>query len=263
MTNEEVIIKRKQMLRDGYCVIEKIIPEEFLDVLIKETETLIAKNNEQSDFVYQGQHIGVNQEENIVIRKLLSWKPSYDAMKDLGFGDFKHGGSVIILTKEPNGPPLYWHQDWMQWDDPISTSPWPQMIFLNYYLQDTSIENGCLKIIPGSHLKRIDLHDKLIPAHEEGARFIKQDDPIMFSDHPDQICLSVRAGSLVLGDGRVLHSAGKNYTTQRRTLILGWHSRSNDTIPEYWKGNIPYSIIKRDPYKKYEMQRIPGKYLKP
>ena len=37
---------------------------------------------------------------NIVIRKLLSWKPSYDAMKDLGFGDFKHGGSVIILTKE-------------------------------------------------------------------------------------------------------------------------------------------------------------------
>ena len=74
MINEEVIIKRKQMLRDGYCVIEKIIPEEFLDVLIKETETLIAKNNEQSDFVYQGQHIGVNQEENIVIRKLGSPK---------------------------------------------------------------------------------------------------------------------------------------------------------------------------------------------
>ena len=187
MTNEEAILKRKQMLCDGYCVLEGIIPKEFLDVLIKETETLIAKNNEHPDFVYQGQHIDVSQEENIVIRKLLSWKPSYDAMQDLGFSDFKHGGSVIILTKEPNGPPLYWHQDWMQWGDPISTSPWPQMIFLNYYLQDTSIENGCLKIIPGSHLKRIDLHDKLIPAHEQGARFIKQDDPIMFSDHPDQI----------------------------------------------------------------------------
>ena len=38
MTNEEVIIKRKQMLRDGYCVIEKIIPEEFLEVLMISNE---------------------------------------------------------------------------------------------------------------------------------------------------------------------------------------------------------------------------------
>ena len=262
MAPELALEIRKQMLRDGYCVIEDIVPEEFLEELREETERLIANHDEPSDFVYQGQHIDVKRDDNTVIRKLLSLEPSYDAMKDLGFGDFKTGGSVIILTKEPNGPPLYWHQDWMQWNDPISSSPWPQVIFLNYYLQDTSIENGCLKIIPGSHLKRIDLHDKLVPAHEQGARFIKQDDPIMFSDHPDQIYLQVRAGSLVLGDGRVLHSAGKNYTNQRRTLILGWHARSNDTIPEYWNGNIPDVIANRDPNEKYATLRIPDKFLK-
>ena len=177
-------------------------------------------------------------------------------------GDFESDGSVIILTKEPKGPPLYWHQDWMQWNDPISSSPWPQIIFLNYYLIDTTLENGCLKFIPGTHNKRIDLHDQLAPAHKDGASYIDEKDPIMFCDHPDQVDVTAEAGSLVLGDARVLHSARKNLTDLRRTLILGWHIRSQNSVPENWEGDIPEVITKRDQNAKYEKSRIPGKYLK-
>ena len=263
MTPEVALEKREQMLRDGYCVIEDIVPEDFLEEMREETERLIANHEEPPDLVYQGQHIGVKREDNAVIRKLLEWEPSYQALEELGFGDFKtQGGSIIILTKEPKGPPLYWHQDEMEWNDPRCTTPWPQKIFLNYYLTDTSVENGCMKVIPGTHHKRIPLHDQLVPAHEQGARFIEEDHSIMFSDHPDQVYVPVKAGALVLGDARVLHAAGRNHTDERRTLVLAWHRRPTDTIPEYWDEDIPEAIANRDSNAEYERSRIPGKFLK-
>ncbi len=263
MTREQALEKREQMLRDGYCVIENIVTEAFLQELRDETERLIENHVELPELVYQGQHIGVKREDNPVIRKLLEWEPSYRVLEELGFGDFQTSGSIIILTKEPKGPPLYWHQDWGDWNDPLSTSPWPLKIFLNYYLNDTSVDNGCLKIIPGTHRRRIPLHDKMVAAHEQGARFIDEDHPFMFGDEAEQVDVPVKAGSLVLGDARILHAAHRNLTDERRTLVLAWHRRPMDTIPDSWGGEIPEVIANRDPNAEYERTRIPGEYLKP
>ena len=132
---------------------------------------------------------------------------------------------MLVLTKPARGPALYWHQDWMMWNDPLSCTPWPQTIFVSYYLDGTSVENGCLKIIPGTHRKRIPLHDTLVTAHEQGARFIEEDHPVMFSDHPDQVNVEVGPRDLVLADARVLHAAYKNRTDEPRDLLLLWHRR--------------------------------------
>ena len=40
----------------------------------------------------------------------------------------------------------------------------------------------------------------------------------MFCDHPNQVYVPVKSGSLVLGDARILHAAGRNYTEERRTF---------------------------------------------
>ena len=262
MTTEEALAKRTQMLDDGFCVIENVVSESFLKDVRDETERLIAVHEEPADLVYQGQHIGVKREDNPLIDKLLSWAPSYQALDELGFGDFKTSGSIIILTKEPKGPPLYWHQDWMRWKDPLSLSPWPQTIFLNYYLTDTTVENGCLKVIPGTHRRRVRLHDKLVPAHEQGARFIEQDHPTMFGDDPEQLYVPIKAGSLVLAGARLLHAAGRNVTDERRTLVLAWHHRPMDTVPDYWDGDVPEEIRNRDPEVEYETSRIPLEFLR-
>ena len=261
MTPETAIQKQEQMTRDGYCVIDDILSVDFLHQLREETERLIERHEPHPDVRYQGQHVNIRGTDNAIIQKLLDWKPTRQALEKLGFGDFESNGGVIILTKDPGEPPLYWHQDWMRWHDPISCSPWPQTMFVSYYLSDTSIENGCLKVIPGSHLKRIPFHDQLVPAHEQGARFIEEDHPIMFSDQPEQVDVCVSAGSLVLADARVLHSARRNLTDHRRTLILAWHSRPTITVPSYWDGDIPEVILSRVIDRDYPGSRIPGKYL--
>ena len=149
----------------------------------------------------------------------------------MGLGDFASTGGIILLTKDPGEPALYWHQDWMQWNDPLSCSPWPQIIFVSYYLSDTSRENGCLKVIPGTHHKRIPLHDDMVPAHEQGgARFYRRRPPdhVQRSTPPTQVDVCVKAGDLVLADARVLHSAYRNQTDERRTLVLAWHRRPEE-----------------------------------
>ncbi len=261
MNREVALQKRNQMLEDGFCAVDDVLSEDFLQELHDETERLIAGHVEPKEMIYQGQHVNVHGANNPHIQKLLEWKPSRDVLEQLGFGDFAASGGIIILTKEPGGPPLYWHQDWMRWNDPLSCSPWPQTIFLNYYLTDTTPENGCLKVIPGSHLKRSDLHNILVPAHEQGARFIEKDHPVMFCDHPDQVSVCAKAGSLVMADARLLHATHRNQTDERRTLILAWHSRPN-TVPDYWKAEIPEPIVNRDENGQFPGSRIPGKYLK-
>ena len=261
MTPEKAIAKRTDLEHDGYCVIDDILSDDFLQELRDESEALMKDWIMPPDFKYQGQHVTETAANNASIQKLIDWQPARSALEEIGYGDFESGGGIIILTKDPGEPPLYWHQDWMQWNDPISLSPWPQVIFLSYYLQDTSIENGCLKVIPGTHHTRISLHDQMVPAHEQGARTIPEDHPVMFSDHPDQVDVCVKAGSLVLADARLLHSAYRNQTDVRRTLILAWHRRPYGA-PEHWNGDIPDAIVHRDPETEYEGSRIPGEYLK-
>ena len=209
MTPEVARQTREQMLRDGFCVVPDVLTDAFVAELKEETARLNATEAHHPDTKYQGTHLGIKYADNPIMRRLAEWQPARRALEALGFGDFAAGEGLLVLTKPARGPALYWHQDWMQWNDPLSCTPWPQIMFVSYYLEGTSIENGCLKIIPGTHLKRIPLHDELVTAHEQGARFIEEDHPIMFSDHPDQVNVEVGPRDLVLADARVLHAAYK------------------------------------------------------
>ena len=251
---------REQMIRDGFCVVPDVLTGAFVAELREETARLNATEQHHPDTRYQGTHLGIKFADNPIMRRLAEWQPARRALEELGFGDFAHMEGMIVLTKPARGPALYWHQDWMRWNDPLSCTPWPQTVFVSYYLEGTSVENGCLKIIPGTHLKRIPLHDQLVTAHEQGARFIEEDHPVMFGDHPDQVNVEVGPRDLVIADARVLHAAYKNQTDGPRDLLLLWHRRP-ETVPDYWQGDVPRAIADRDPDAEYEATRIPGKLL--
>ena len=260
MTAAEAQRTREGMLRDGFCVVPDILTDDFVAELIAETARINATEEHHPDTRYQGTHVSVAFADNAVMRRLATWEPARQALVQLEFGDFAHRDALLVLTKPAHGPALYWHQDWMRWNDPLSCSPWPQIMFISYYLQGTSVENGCLRVIPGSHLRRIPLHDRLVTAHERGARFIEEDHPVMFSRQPEEVDVPVGPTDLVLADARLLHAAHANRTDQPRDLLLLWHSRP-DTVPADWSGEIPQVIAERDPDAEYEILRVPGDYL--
>ena len=111
MTPEMARERREQMLRDGYCVIPDILSPEFLLELRQESDRLNDTMEHHPDTKYQGTHLGIRYEDNAIMQHLAEGQPARQALEQMGFGDFKHGGGLIVLTKEPYAPALYWHQD--------------------------------------------------------------------------------------------------------------------------------------------------------
>jgi len=260
MTPEEVLQKREQLTVDGCCVIDNVLPSDLLQELREETDRLLDSMEHPAHWKYQGSDLHINGRDNPVIDKLVKLQSARDALDAMGLTDFQSRGSFIVLSKPPGGPALYWHQDWTHWNDPISAAPWPQYLFLSYYLVDTNVQNGCFQIIPGTHRKRIPLHDRLMTAHADETYYAPESNSDLFTEHPDAVDVPVKAGSLVIGEGRLLHAARANQSDTRRTLLLAWYDRP-PTVPDYWQGEVPNVIRRRDPDAAYPNTRIPGTYL--
>jgi hypothetical protein len=260
VTPDQAIALRDQLTSDGFCMVESVVPDDLLAALREETDRLLDSMEHPAHWKYQGSDIHVSGRDNNLIDRLDKLPAARNALEQMGLGDFKSRNSFIILSKPPGGPPLYWHQDWTQWNDPISAAPWPQYLFLSYYLVDTTIENGCFQVIPGSHRHRIPLHDHLVTAHAQESYFAPESDSALFAQHPDAVDVMVKAGSLVIGEGRALHAARGNSSAERRTLLLGWHDRPA-TVPAWWTGDVPDVITRRDSNATYKATRTPGEYL--
>ena len=136
--------------------------------------------------------------------------------------------------------------------------------FLSYYLTDTSRKNGCLRVIPGTHRKRHQLHDILPDAHSPEIQAIEDLAHPVFADYPEATDVPLKAGDLIIADARLIHAAWPNQTDQRRTLLLAWHDVfSFPNPPSWWTGDIP-DVIKEThaKYDRSESLRTPTDYIK-
>ena len=162
----------------------------------------------------------------------IAYPRAMSGLAELGFENPKVW-SGFVISKPPHAPPLYWHQDGVLWNHPISYTDTPQQYFLMYYLVDTSPRNGCLRAIPGSHLKRHPLHSLDRKAHQddEVKRAVNMNHPAL-QPAEDEIDVPVKAGDVVIGDSRLLHSAHANQTDERRTVLTIWYWLAYGSLPE-------------------------------
>ena len=170
--------QREQFARDGFYVFENILDPLTLDRLSSFSDEVLAEQEPEHFQRHRttGSMVMIDwgmAYQHHVIAELIAHPKALGALKQLGFHDPKFGHGRII-SKPLYSPPLFWHEDGRFWDDPVSYTPQPIQCFFMYYLTDTTPENGCLRLIPGSHLKRHPLHDKISPRHTEALRDIRK-----------------------------------------------------------------------------------------
>lgn len=274
LTPAEAVEKRDQLIRDGFCVVPGVLQgamlervRHFTDHFLDTHEVDPRHRYQGSDFHIQAERTWATQQDPNryhapIVDELLDLPAARQACAEIGLEGLTDTGSIIVLSKPPGGPALYWHQDNMDWNHPKSALPWPSTIFLSYYMVDTTRENGCLRAIPGTHRKRIDFHTQLPDAHGMEIQGVTEEH-IAFSQHPDEVDIPVKAGDLVIADGRVLHAAWPNHSDQRRTLVLSWwRVFPFPSVPSWWTGELP-AELQSDPAMAYERTRTPGQYLRP
>lgn len=118
----------------------------------------------------------------------------------------------------------------MWWNDPVPTAALAHQLFAMFYAVDTDRDNGCLRVVPASHRKRLPAHDRLATAHSRAA-LAGEGDAATFGDLDGEVDVPVKAGDLLLGDSRLLHAAHANSSDAPRALVtLGYHP-AYDKLP--------------------------------
>ena len=109
----------RKLLADGYCVIEGVLEPTVLDhvrrvsgdALTQATPDHRARNRSQGSLINIADFPGYAE--------LIGNARGRNVFEQLNFADPRFSGGYLI-SKPPSGPPLFWHQDWWGWDDPIA-----------------------------------------------------------------------------------------------------------------------------------------------
>ena len=239
--------KREQLIREGFCIFENVLDPDTVAKLNAMSEWTIAQEDPEhfEQHRAQGCIIPYWKYPHRAFTELLADPRALAVFSRLGF-DQPRVWSGFVISKPPHAPPLYWHQDGVLWNHPISYTDQPQQYFLMYYLVDTTAHNGCLRVIPGSHLQRHPLHDLPRNAHAQDEVQLAVD-----LDHPalrpaaGEVDVTVRAGDVVIGDSRLLHAAHANQSDERRTVLTIWYWPAYDDLPDEVRALIANHVTER------------------
>ena len=235
--------QRKQLVTDGYCVVEDILPPDELITLRTLANGCVSDIMPEHRAQYRSEGSLVLMADYPEFARIISYPETLRAFSALGLQDVRFSSGYVI-SKPPASPALFWHQDWWGWDHPVSFGERIVQFFAFYYLSDTSPDNGCLRVIPGSQRQRHALHD-FDGAHQRGLAQIVDPHSAAFSDHPDQVDVPVKAGDLVIGDVRLIHGSHPNASDQERTLLTLWYHPGYRELPGSIRARIPELYCRR------------------
>jgi Phytanoyl-CoA dioxygenase (PhyH) len=212
MDTTDHIDLRRQMNIHGYAIIRKFLPERLLNSL-RAAKMLGSRSSERPHF---GTVTGIEQSEDFA--SIILFDQQYKLLEEMGFSNSRFFTGYLI-SKSPGAPRLHWHQDWWGWSNPISYNRSAPAVYLMYYLTDTDQSNGCLRVLPGSHARRNELHALLGDRPTHPAEPLTESD-VSLSTRPDEVEISVSAGDLIVRDGRLLHASHANLSAQDRDLLV-------------------------------------------
>ncbi len=143
-----------------------------------------------------------------------------DYVEDILGPDFGMWGGSIFLKYPQDGTVVPFHQDASYWplEPRVNVTVWLAVF-------DTDADNGCMRIVPGSHRQGQLNHgqvpgtpdwNKMAPDERTKSKYVlwQQVDPESFTD--DQVVdMDLKAGEMSLHDDALIHGSGANGSTDR------------------------------------------------
>lgn len=176
---------RRQLEQRGFAVVKGALPAKLIAELrsvIEDPSSNAGVGSISAEHAwndrYQGDHLFIGFSESDMERdgatrhdvfaRLIGAEGMASAFLSAGLPIVPFFWAGSVMSKPPGGPPLYWHHDWAWFDHPLAQEPLGTQLFAMVYLTKTTPENGCLRVVPGSHLKRQPLHDELRDLMDQG-----------------------------------------------------------------------------------------------
>jgi len=139
-----------------------------------------------------------------------------------------------IMTKQPrHSSDTGWHQDIRYW-----SFSRPELISAWLALGEETCENGCLRLIPGTHLEAVE-RDRL-----DGALFLNPDDDRNRPLFEREILAELQPGDVLFFHARTFHSATRNYTDEPKfSVVFTFRPFDNPPRPGTRSSSLPELLL--------------------
>ena len=130
-------------------------------------------------------------------------------------------GSTIIAKPGGDGKPVAWHQDTPYW--PLQPM---RAITLWLAVDDSTVENGCMRVIPGSHRRGHIAHEHVDRRTYVLSLGVREGE----IDEAAAVALQLRAGECSLHDPGILHGSKPNTSPKRRCGYVLHYTAAEATL---------------------------------
>lgn len=208
----------RELSEFGYTVLHNVVDPDALAELTGRVDRRLAaiSASHLGRFRHHGSMLPLTYKDPEVT-SVLSSGALVEGLNNLRLGDVRWLSGYVI-SKPPQGPGLWWHQDWWAWEDPITVRRKAPQLFAILYLQKTDKDNGCLRVIPGSHCCPHPLMAELPEPHSDAIE-LAPDSGVAHADVPEEVAVCTGPGDLVVGDVRLLHSTHRNSSESPRHAV--------------------------------------------
>ena len=126
------------------------------------------------------------------------------------------------MTKQPRfSSDTGWHQDVRYW-----SFERPELVNVWIALGDETPENGCLRVIPGTHREAWD------PSRFDAEKFLKADSPVNADLLAAAVDVPLKAGDGLFFHARLFHAARRNRTHEPKwSAVFTARPADNPPIP--------------------------------
>lgn len=219
--------------RDGYLAVTNVIDRLQIEALRAVTDEFVERSRRVADsgplFDLDPRHTAErpalrrikNPADNHPLYRWVAFEsPIPGIVAELIGPDVKFHHSKLNLKSEKIGAPVEWHQDaafYPHTNDDV--------LAVGLLLDDATPDNGCLAVLPGSHLGPV--YD-----HYEGDRFtggINRAD-LGRLDVGRAALLPLPAGSIHIHHYRAVHGSAENTSNAPRRLLINSYSAA-DAVP--------------------------------
>ncbi len=231
---------------DGYVIPAFRLPSKRIDALRGTLDRLIADNPDVRPEKLVSAHIAGQNDEGVKGSKdfldLAHDEDIVEMVAQVIGDDVILWGCHVFCKPGGTGYETPWHQDGHYWPiRPLATcTVWVA-------LDRTDRENGCLKVIPGSHRKR-QLVDHLTEDRDDVVLTQRTADSAF--DRSSEVALELEPGQMSLHDVYMIHGADANLSPRRRAGVALRYMPATSVFernlnPADGKSGIPVSFATR------------------
>ena len=193
---------KEEYQQNGFLIVRNLLTPEECTEMKREIQRILQEKKD-----YGGVLVGLAA-TSAVFQAAAHHPKLLDAIESVIGSDILFLSDKVVFKSSDVRFASPWHQDWHYWKGAHKLSVW-------IALDPTSTENGCLKMLPGSH-KSIAVHDGSAP---EGEGFGHRLNPDAV-DENEAFIAECNVGDAVLFHDLTLHASFPNISGEDRIALI-------------------------------------------